>query len=264
MHKGDGFTIIEVMLFLGITTLLLMMVLFGTGAMARENRFSDSINSFQAYVQKQYEDVLSGVNPRGSGQGCDATSLAGGDTCILLGKVMTFSTTTPFQGITRYIRTSNVSVPDTGDIFMQISQANPDVISAAEQPYVLQWGATVQVASRSTAPLLGEPIKTASSPARALINSVAFLRGPNSSRIVPYYFYAPSTDVATVNIGLKKAIELANAPATTQAKATICIHNTQDWSFNAPVAAIEIGGGRGTAGITSNFKPTTGSGGVCN
>lgn len=264
MHKGDGFTIIEVMLFLGITTLLLIMVLFGTGSMARENRFSDSINSFQAYVQKQYEDVLSGVNPRGVGQGCEASSSAGRDTCLLLGKVITFSTSTPFQGVTRFVRTANASVPDTGDIITQISQANPDVIAAAEQPYTIQWGASVQVASRSSAPLTAEPIKTASSPARALINSVAFLRGPNSSQIVPYYFYAPSTDVMAINTALKKATQLANAPATTQAKAVICIHNIQDWSFSAPVAAIEIGGGRGTAGITSNFQPTTGSGGVCN
>ncbi len=264
MHKGDGFTIIEVMLFLGITAMLLTMILFGTGVMARQNRFADTVNTFQAFVQKQYEDVLSGVNPRQPGQGCLASSQAGADSCLLIGKVISFTTGGPFQGTVRYIRTPVGNVPDTGDVYTQISLTNPEVVAISEQPFELQWGASVQSASRSTAPLSPEPSKSGSSPARASINAVAFMRSPNSSQIVPYYFYASSNDLVAIDAGLKKAVQAANAPLTSQTNAVICIHNQADWAFNAPVAGLEIGNGRGTAGIDANFQPTTGAGGVCN
>lgn len=262
MHKGDGFTIIEVTMFLAISGALLSMALLATGSMARQNRFTDTINTFQAYMQRQYEEVQSGVNTRQVGAGCQSSSRPGADSCILIGKVVSFMPGQPFSGVSRYVRSNNLGIKDNTDIYNQLRQTNPEVLTAAQESFELQWEASVQEASRASAPLAGEPVKANSSPQRALINSVAFLRGPNSSQIVSYYFYARSISQGDVNSGLRAAVQ--NAGLTARTSASVCVHNTSDWTrAKTPVAAVMLGNGRGTAGIASDFQPARGAAGVC-
>jgi len=70
-----GFTIIETMLFLGITGVLIASILVGTGASINVQRYRDSVSSLQALLQQQYSDVANVVNDHGTGYSCDSTNV---------------------------------------------------------------------------------------------------------------------------------------------------------------------------------------------
>lgn len=57
--EKSGFTIIEVMLVLGLTGMLLVGLLGGTFASIASQRYSDSVRSFAEYLRQEYSEVLS-------------------------------------------------------------------------------------------------------------------------------------------------------------------------------------------------------------
>lgn len=266
--KRDGFTIIEVMIFLAISGLMLAMAVIGSGNLARQARFSDSINSFHSTLQRQYEEVVNGVNTRqDSDAGCvgGAPQQPGTDSCILLGKVISFS---PLAGRTIKIRyvTDDPNPPynATGTVLDQIQDAGPVATDTGMTTYELSWGAEFQTAYRKSTVTAGDPPAStkSGSPAFAKIANIAFLRSPNGSQIIPYYFYSASDALNAVNAGLTRATAdpLVNPPADTSGstgiEAYICIVNKQEWGANGPAAAIVLGGGQGAAAIDTKFEPT--------
>lgn len=66
----SGFTIIEVMLVLGLTGMLLIGLLGGTFASIASRRYSDSVRSFAEYLRQEYSEVLS---PESLGSGNSLT-----------------------------------------------------------------------------------------------------------------------------------------------------------------------------------------------
>lgn len=260
MGKGDGFTIIEVILFLAISGMLLLMAMIGSGEMARHARFSDTVNSFHSNVQRYYEEVTNGVNTRATTGACGAGSVEGGtDSCLLLGRVISFGEDTS-MGTVRYV-TGSFNVADTGTIYDQIRAANVNVRDSGAQPIELAWGATFQSASRESSVIAGQPFKQVGS-TRALVNNVAFIRHPNGSEIAQYYFYSLSTSRVDVQTGLTTALNALSAASDTTA--AICLTNSVDFGATpSPIAAIMLGAGRGSASIDTNYQPTKGVTGIC-
>lgn len=94
-----GFTIIEVMLFLGISGILVVAILVGTGTSINAQRYRDATSSLKAFFQQQYADVASVNNSRGSNWTCDENAnvsvLSSGSVnrgqsdCVILGKIIT-------------------------------------------------------------------------------------------------------------------------------------------------------------------------------
>jgi hypothetical protein len=106
-------------------------------------------------------------------------------------------------------------------------------------------------------------VKTSSS--RAIINTIAFLRSPNSSQIVPYYFYAYN-DTALLLKDAQDSLDtaIANAGLTSQTTAAVCITNAQDYvAATTPKAAILFGNGVGSSLIDTTFSPSVGGSGLC-
>ncbi len=66
----QGFTIIEVLLFLSITGLLAVTLLGGWTTMINTQRYRDSIKTVQAFIQQQYGLVYNVQNSRDSTLGC--------------------------------------------------------------------------------------------------------------------------------------------------------------------------------------------------
>lgn len=261
MGKGDGFTVIEVMLFLAISGALLLMAMIGSGEMARHARFSDSVNSFHSNMQRYYEEVVSGVNTRAVNNACSAGNVrTGTDSCLLIGRVISFNEDTS-SGIVRYA-TSSASVADTGSIYDQLRAGSVTVQSSGEQPITLAWGALFQNASRASAVIGAQPLKQVGS-TRALINNVAFLRHPNGSQIAPYFFYSTNTTLANVQAGLTTALNALSATSATTANICITTSPTEFGATGAPVAAIMLGTGTGSASIDTNYEPTRGVAGIC-
>lgn len=68
--RGEvGFTIIEVVLFLAITGVMIAGLLIGIGYSVTRQQYSDSVNSFAAVMQQQYDAVVNVSSDRGSGSG---------------------------------------------------------------------------------------------------------------------------------------------------------------------------------------------------
>ena len=274
MGMGDqrGFTIIEVTIFLTISALLLTMAIFGSNGMARSLRFSDSVNGFHSYLQRQYESVVSGVNTRVTSAGVTCQNTAPGTTnCLMLGKVISFDNASSTV-TSRYITSGSANNPSTTDYaaisYIATTGTASNRLTAhdnGKETYELAWGARIVVASRSSAASpVGNPIK-APAPAtpRAIINNVAFVRSPISSEIMQYYFYSDSTSLADIDAGLKNAA--VTYSLSSQTKAALCIVNDKDYVTAAlsPKAAITFGDGRGSASIDTDYKPSKGANGVC-
>lgn len=81
-----GFTLIEVMLVLGITGLILLGLLGGTFNSIAHQRYNDSLRNFAEYLSLQYSEVLS---PESIGKESDDYNLGNSDQ-VILGKVIVF------------------------------------------------------------------------------------------------------------------------------------------------------------------------------
>ncbi len=266
--KRDGFTIVELIIFLAISGLLLTMAMVGSGNLARQARYSDSVNSLHSKIQRTYEDVANGVNTRleteddcvaGGGQ----SRAPGTDVCLLLGKVISFNQDNGTTTTVRYVTDSPIVYSSSGTIQQQINASLPRVNDTAAEIYELSWGASFQVASRETTPSSGHSTIVKPGTNRAIINNIAFLRSPNGSQIIPYYFYSASQDASDVQAGLR--IATADFIRSTGTKAYLCVTNIQDWTAaSAPVAAIVLGVGQGSVAIDTNFSADGSVAGECN
>jgi type II secretory pathway pseudopilin PulG len=87
-----GFTIIETMLFLGISGLLAMGIFIGIGSSVNNQRYRDSVISLQSILQQQYSEVAN-VRNQSSSNDCVGTTNKnrGQSDCVVLGKYITSS-----------------------------------------------------------------------------------------------------------------------------------------------------------------------------
>jgi len=92
-----GFTIIETMLFLGITGLLIVGILAGTGQSINVQRYHDSVASLESQVQGLYSSVNDVVNSGSGSQTCpiapdpSVPTNVGQSSCVVIGKYMTIT-----------------------------------------------------------------------------------------------------------------------------------------------------------------------------
>lgn len=88
IHKSkSGFTLIEVMLVLGITGLMLVGVLGGTFLSISSQRYSDSLRGFAEYMRSIYSEVLS---PQSLASSETADDIGNSSDYAILGKVIVF------------------------------------------------------------------------------------------------------------------------------------------------------------------------------
>lgn len=104
--RQTGFTIVEVMLFLGITGLIMAFMLNGVGSQLNERRYQDATNSLVSYIQNQYNLVSNVNNSRAQGVSfgsCDTSSVAGTSDCTVVGRILHAG---PVDGNTQHITSS--------------------------------------------------------------------------------------------------------------------------------------------------------------
>jgi len=100
----NGFTIIEVMLFLAVTGMLAAAILVGSGVAIGQQRYRDSVSSLQSYIQQQYNKSTNVTNDRDKKWNCDSNGTVtevdasagearGTSDCVVLGRLVTVDAT---------------------------------------------------------------------------------------------------------------------------------------------------------------------------
>lgn len=88
MKRQDGFTIIEVTLFLAVSGFFAISLLVGASTAVQRQQYRDSVQSFANYLRSQYSQVINVENDRNFGK----CPIGGGDTnrgqseCVILGR----------------------------------------------------------------------------------------------------------------------------------------------------------------------------------
>lgn len=157
-----GFTIIETVLFLGVTGLLIFGILAGTGNSISAQRYKDSVASLYAMLQKQYANVLTVENARNPDWKCDSGGISkpvsggvsrGKTECVLLGKLITSSND---GGKTSVLKIKNVvGIPGPSyaisnndvEALTQYSMVVPSDLWQDE--YLINWGYSLYNTNRS-------------------------------------------------------------------------------------------------------------------
>lgn len=155
-----GFTIIETMLFLGITALLVMGILVGTGSSINIQRYRDSVSSLQSVLQQMYSDVSNVDNDRGSDWVCDSvlsqdnksiapeqldsgTGIARGQSnCVILGRYITTvdSHTLSMKSVVGYIPSIPTSSSNDVEVLKDYKIQISDVTN---ETYEIEWGSSL-------------------------------------------------------------------------------------------------------------------------
>jgi len=184
-QRSEGYTIIEVSLFLGISALLLTIALVGTGLSIRTTRFTDSTRSLHAYVQQQYDDLLNGVNSRFGAESCNSGVIdtatpqtPGTSNCLYMGKLIVLkqgsSDITTYNIIGTEPANADYTKPDEQLIF----DFTPTIIrNVGVETYNIPWTANI---SGSKRPVDGKAV-----------DAFALIRSPRSTRIVSYVYKEP-------------------------------------------------------------------------
>lgn len=241
-----GYTIIEVTLFLAVSGLLVLVAIIGTGNTIRASRFTDSSRTLHAYIQKQYDDILNGVNSRAGQERCTAgvvdTSVSqtpGTSTCLLLGKLLAIK-----QG------TSEVTSYDV----IGVEPASPDFSKSDEaliydyRPVPVQ---NVGVTSLQV-PWGAEFIGSKRPVDDQAVNMFAMIRSPKSTRIISYTFKEPSgpyTLYSLLNPAVAANANNINKPAN------FCLQSADGFSV---LSKLMVTDGQGQAAIQLDFNATTG------
>ena len=181
-----GFTIVETMLFLGISGLLMLGVLVGTGTSINTQRYHDSVSSLQSILQQQFSETSNVINSNStSACGSNSSVQRGQSDCVFLGRYITTT-----DGMNLSIRnvigkeppSSNTSVDDVSVLQSYV----PYISSVAGDIYNMNWGASLVQPGSSNVALF----------------SMLILRSPSSGVIRT--FIDPSYSVTNISSLINK------------------------------------------------------------
>lgn len=219
---GEGFTIIETMLYLAISGMLLTALLFGIGGSIASQRYRDSVTSLQLALQQPYNDVINVKNFRDS-TAC-GTDNRGQGSCFLLGRYMTIGN----DGEIRANNVVGIPTATTSDDLADIPLLQSYSLTAvSENAYEssMEWG--TQIAW----PVSGPDARTNSA---NRVFSMLVLKSPSTGMV--YTFTADNATTNPPSSQLKKMIIQSTSPSDPQYRGRdgrlICIQ-PNGWTFAA-------------------------------
>ena len=150
-HKFAGFTIIETMLFFGISGILIITLIVGVGASLNVQRYRDSVESFKSLLQSQYSDIVSVQNGRDDNWSCasNATPVANGavsdnrgqSNCVLIGKYVRIQDDKiSVYKVVGYQKSSTVQENDVKSL---LNNYTLNVARAEVEESTLEWGTQI-------------------------------------------------------------------------------------------------------------------------
>lgn len=180
MKNAVGFTIIETMMFLAITGLLAVGILAGTGAAIAQQRYKDSVNSLQSFVQDQFSKVTNVTNSRDGNWSCSAGVVAkdgdeprGTGECVILGRLISIDETgqqlTASDVVAQRLEGAKTKTSDIDELTDNYTIATSPIDIETED---VAWGATV--------------VKPGAGSADPQPTNILIVRSPLSGRILTF------------------------------------------------------------------------------
>lgn len=246
VQRSEGYTIIEVSLFLGISALMLALAFVGTGLSIRTTRFADSTRSLHGYVQQQYDALLNGVNSRVGQETCSGGTVSTGtpqtpgtSNCLYMGRLMILKPNVAQVITYNIVGTEPISPDYTKSDEELIYDFSPTVVpNVGVDTYQIPWQANLS-GSKRTIDGVG-------------VDAFALIRSPRSTRIVSYTFKEPGG-----SYNLKSLINPSvSADANNISKAsTFCLLSAD--GIGMP-SKITTSGGQGQDSIGVSFEAISG------
>lgn len=242
--EESGYTIIEVSLFLAVSGLLVLVAFIGTGATIQASRFTDSSRSLHAYVQKQYDNILNGVNTRTGEETCNAGVVdtgtdeePGTTNCLLLGKLMVMDTGS------NVVNTYNIvgSEPATPDYNKSdeelIYDFQPSIVrNVGVDTYQIPWGANISGSKRQVD--------------SQAVDAFAMIRSPRSTRVVTYVYEEPSSSYSLASLVNPAAPANANNFNTANNTSNFCLQSADGFGVRSKLT---VTGGQGQEAVRLTF-----------
>lgn len=182
-----GFTVIETVLFLGITGLLVLGVLIGVGNNVNEQRYRDAAETFKSVVQSQYASVTNVQNGRSSQYVCNSVAgvvdapvgqQPGQSSCFIIGKYVRIEKGEIDSYTILATARTGVTPTDTRDITL-LKEAYTINLSRAEvESKEMEWGTEI-----ATPVPTGSPASTATTP-RSI--GLLIIRSPDSGQVYTF------------------------------------------------------------------------------
>lgn len=249
MQRSEGFTITEVSLFLAVSALLAIVVMIGVGSTLQASRFTDSSRSLHAYIQKQYDNLLNGVNPRTGQEACAAgvvntgsNQTPGTSNCLLLGRLLTLKSDAATVEAYNIVGVEPATPDYNATDEKLIRQYSPVVVrNSGVDVYQIPWQATISGSKRLTT----------ESPAPA-VDALAMIRSPRSNRIVYYTFKEPGP---VYNLYSLIDPDIAANANNISKPANYCLQSADAFSSGS---RIHVTGGQGQDAIQLEFATTAG------
>jgi len=150
--RSAGFTIIETVLFLGVSGMLAVGILAGSSIVISQQRYRDAGTTLQAFMQNQYTNVSNVENDRSDKLICNNNAtiqeqevsgpIAGASDCVVMGKLIQIDnngqTIVSSNVIGRQV--GNVTVTNDVDAIKQYTLA---WTSAGQEQKQIDWGASL-------------------------------------------------------------------------------------------------------------------------
>lgn len=268
-QNQHGFTIIELSLFLGISALLLVGLLSGITTSINRQRFTDSVQSTQAFLQQQFSETINVVNNRsdsGVSYNCDTagTPARGASSCIVIGKALYFESGTDqvvaYPIVSKDSDDPICSTPENeSDEWAHINCLGPEIIDNINtEKYSVPWAAQttsinkVSGISISHSDTLDSGEVTGGTKGDDTMNYIILLRSPYSGRTFVYGYEGNQGDIGDGSDKLKDETLRNNDPSTTNVSDfLICLHS-QD--IGNAYAGIYFTGAGSQDSVVTRFK----------
>jgi type II secretory pathway pseudopilin PulG len=201
-NRRAGFTIIETMLFLGVSSLLIVLLLTGTGAAINTQRYQDASESLKSLLQQQYADVNSVENSRDNTWSCGTSASPsnsgstadnrGQSKCILLGKYVRLENEK--ISVYKVVAYQKATTVQANDIESLKANYNLNIAKDNVDKSTMEWG--TQIAHPVNSGVAPNPRKV----------GILIIRSPDSGQI--YTFTNSDSDVPAD--GTVGSVSLAN------------------------------------------------------
>lgn len=244
MKANDrGFTVVEVVLFLGITGLMLLGVFAGTNTLISNSRFQDSVFNLESYLQRQSEKAWNGVNSRTSLSCSNSTVSSGASTpgtsnCLLLGRAVVFRDNSATIEAYDVVGSEPLSVAAGLSNEALLLAYQPKTVPVSLETYDIPWGTYFR---------RGQLAESAT-----VVNAIAFLRSPSSSRLAVYHFRV------TGNSSNPIALQAGDINSASSGGANYCV-NGAGGTVNQYRAAINFAVAQGSSSIKANLNLPSGA-----